>query len=457
MDEYDVASLTSQLEALGSHPDKAKINAITMLAEDYADDSVGANDFFAIIRGRMLSVNTSNLFKLPLVYLVDSILNNAKGEFISIIEETITSIFLSVYTKIDDLSKKKFARLLTFWKKNKMFSADKINAMEGICAGDSFNLESLSKDDLCDLRAMLESMEEDVSLEDLVAKNPDFVKQMFDNLAVFREEREKHEEAAAQEMSFWEGGLHDIDLSEANSIMKKLEDLLLTQVRGGEGEGDSLLVAAAGTKKYLHTLVTSFKNKAHEEMITSVDASTKVDPADFTSQMLGHNTKKNDNVIFALYGALPFLSRVDGRRFNSQILLKEHIDDYLTKVDELTSTFNSFGWFQSEEEWITKAEGGSKVDEEANKDGDNDEEENSGRKDMVEADEMRDKCMICGKKFVNVYDDDECVYFSQDCREVVVEEDNGMETDEVLVHASCCKKLGLEIGEALPRTQVFTE
>ena len=82
----------------------------------------------------------------------------------------------SVYTKIDDLSKKKFARLLTFWKKNKMFSADKINAMEGICAGDSFNLESLSKDDLCDLRAMLESMEEDVSLEDLVAKNPDFVK-----------------------------------------------------------------------------------------------------------------------------------------------------------------------------------------------------------------------------------------------------------------------------------------
>jgi len=88
--------------------------------------------------------------------------------------------------------------------------------------------------------------------------------------------------------------------------------------------------------------------------------------------------------------------------------------------------------------------------------GDNAAEEDD-KKDVVEADEMRDKCMICGKKFVNVYDDDECMYFSQDARELVVEEDNGMETDEVLVHASCCKKLGLEEGAPLPRKQVFLE
>ena len=35
--------------------------------------------------------------------------------------------------------------------------------------------------------------------------------------------------------------------------------------------------------------------------------------------------------------------------------------------------------------------------------------------------------------------------------------DNGMETEEVLVHASCCKKLGMEVGESLPRKQVYTE
>ncbi|GMH53399.1 hypothetical protein TrRE_jg8759, partial [Triparma retinervis] len=118
MEDDDLTALTSQLSELGSHPDKALINAITMLAEDYADDSLGANEFYDIIRTRMVSASTSDIFKLPLVYLVDSILNNAKGEFISVVGETITSVFFSVYSKIDDNSKKKFARLLSIWKKN---------------------------------------------------------------------------------------------------------------------------------------------------------------------------------------------------------------------------------------------------------------------------------------------------------------------------------------------------
>ncbi|GMI42170.1 hypothetical protein TrCOL_g12921 [Triparma columacea] len=456
MEDDDVTALTSQLSELGSHPDKAMINAITMLAEDYADDSVGANEFYAIIQARMVSDETSALFKLPLVYLVDSMLNNAKGEFITVVGETITTVFLSVYSKIDDQSKKKLARLLTIWKKNSMFPLNKIAIMEGIASPDAptFNLDSLSKADLLDLRAMLHSMGEDVSLEELVEKNPEFVKQLFDNLAVFREERDKAE--VAQEMTFWERDeVRDVNLTEANAVMKKLEDLLLGQVRGGEGEGDPLLLAAAGTKKYLHTLVTSFKNKPHEELINSTNASANVvDPADFTSEALSHSNK-NDNVIFTLYGALPFSSKVDGGRFNSQILLREHLNT-VSKVDELTSTFNSFGWFWGENDWMNVTDDDANVEMEEKKE-DDDADEEAGRKDTVEADEMRDKCMICGKKFVNVYDDDECVYFSQDCREVVIEEDNGMETEEVLVHASCCKKLGMEVGESLPRKQVYTE
>ena len=173
------------------------INAITMLAEDYADDSVGANEFYAIIQARMVSDETSALFKLPLVYLVDSMLNNARGEFITVVGETITTVFLSVYSKIDDQSKKKLARLLTIWKKNRcvthiaslpsppplsnplykhmpssMFPLNKIAIMEGIASPDAptFNLDSLSKADLLDLRAMLHSMGEDVSLEEVRVK-----------------------------------------------------------------------------------------------------------------------------------------------------------------------------------------------------------------------------------------------------------------------------------------------
>ena len=257
---------------------------------------------------------------------------------------------------------------------------------------------------------MLTSMGEDVSLEDLIKKDPELVKNMYNNLSVFREERDKHEaESAVEPQTFWERPeAQDVNLLEASGIMKKLEDILLERVRNGEGEGGEaergakrrakrrplslnagtagisvqdtpplslpyynphpspfssqpflflrfasltaapLLLAAAGTKKYLQTLVTSFKNKPHEDVFSSANTTSNVDPADFTSEMLGHNTKQNDNLVFTLYGALPFDSKVDGRRFNSQVLLKEHLEA-LSKVDELTICMNALGWFQGEE------------------------------------------------------------------------------------------------------------
>ena len=74
------------------------------------------------------------------------------------------------------------------------------------------------------------------SYTQLVETNPEFAKQLFDNLAVFREERDKAE--VALETTFWEREeVRDVNLAEANSVMKKLEDLLLEKVRGGEGEG----------------------------------------------------------------------------------------------------------------------------------------------------------------------------------------------------------------------------
>ncbi|GMH60580.1 hypothetical protein TrRE_jg12719, partial [Triparma retinervis] len=161
---------------------------------------------------------------------------------------------------------------------------------------------------------------------------------------------------------------------------------------------DPLLLAAAGTKKYLHTLVTSFKNKPHEDLINSTNASTNVvDPADFTSEALSQNSKKNDNVIFTLYGALPFSSKEDGSRFNSQLLLRNHLNT-ISKIDDLTSTFNSFGWFQGENDWMNVTDVDANEAEEKKEE--EDAEEDDGRKDTVEADEMRDKCMICGKKEV---------------------------------------------------------
>jgi hypothetical protein len=58
--------------------DKVQINSLTMVAEDYSETRKGAKAIYNIIRERLLSATVAREKLLPLVYLVDSIIKNAK-------------------------------------------------------------------------------------------------------------------------------------------------------------------------------------------------------------------------------------------------------------------------------------------------------------------------------------------------------------------------------------------
>ncbi|GMI25277.1 hypothetical protein TeGR_g12720 [Tetraparma gracilis] len=108
-------------------------------------------------------------------------------------------------------------------------------------------------------------------------------------------------------------------------------------------------------------------------------------------------------------------------------------------------------WFVDEKTWIAGLEslrikegGGEGGGEEAGPD-----------PDVQPADEAFPSCGVCGKNFESAYSEDTGGFVYTNCRAVVVEEDNGMETDPVLVHGTCCEKLGIERGDVILRQQLI--
>jgi pre-mRNA cleavage complex 2 protein Pcf11 len=56
--------------------DKVKINSLSMVAEDHADSLQSAAAIYNVIREPLISPSVHSDRKLPLVYVIDSILKN---------------------------------------------------------------------------------------------------------------------------------------------------------------------------------------------------------------------------------------------------------------------------------------------------------------------------------------------------------------------------------------------
>eukprot|EP00957_Ditylum_brightwellii_P109867 8379989-Ditylum_brightwellii.AAC.1 len=57
-----------------------------MVAEDYKSSTSSSFKIYKVVRTHLLKKNSSPARKLPLVYVVDSILKNAKGQFVTLME-----------------------------------------------------------------------------------------------------------------------------------------------------------------------------------------------------------------------------------------------------------------------------------------------------------------------------------------------------------------------------------
>jgi len=132
IDDEELEEYKEMVDDLGTFPDKVKINSLSMVAEDHAESSTNAAAIYKIIRESLISTSVHCDKKLPLVYLVDSILKNVKGRFIPIIENDAANWFPVVYNALPDEKRAKLQKVWNLWNKGRsagVFAKDKWEEM----------------------------------------------------------------------------------------------------------------------------------------------------------------------------------------------------------------------------------------------------------------------------------------------------------------------------------------
>ena len=103
-----------------------------MVAEDFAASSKMAKALYETIRTPLISRSVPKENKLPLVYVVDSLLKNVRGNFIPIIEADAKTWMPVVFEQMSEEHQAKLRKVWNTWRDCKLFSEKNWEDM-GIC------------------------------------------------------------------------------------------------------------------------------------------------------------------------------------------------------------------------------------------------------------------------------------------------------------------------------------
>ncbi|XP_044225973.1 pre-mRNA cleavage complex 2 protein Pcf11 isoform X1 [Thunnus albacares] len=112
----------SSLEDL-TYNSKPHINMLTILAEENLDF---AKDIVAIIEAQISKAPSAE--KLPVLYLVDSIVKNVGGEYLAVFAKNLITSFLCVFEKVDENTRKSLFKLRSTW--DEVFPLKKLYALD---------------------------------------------------------------------------------------------------------------------------------------------------------------------------------------------------------------------------------------------------------------------------------------------------------------------------------------
>ena len=112
--------------------DKLKINSLSMVAEDFSASAKMAKALYETIRTPLLSPSVPKENKLPLVYVIDSLLKNVRGKFIPIIEADAKTWMPVVFEQMSDEHRAKLRRVWDTWRVSRLFSEQNWEDM-GVC------------------------------------------------------------------------------------------------------------------------------------------------------------------------------------------------------------------------------------------------------------------------------------------------------------------------------------
>nr|XP_019968410.1 PREDICTED: pre-mRNA cleavage complex 2 protein Pcf11-like [Paralichthys olivaceus] len=102
---------------------KPHINMLTILAEE---NLTFAKDIVAIIEAQISKAPAAE--KLPVLYLVDSIVKNVGGEYLAVFAKNLITSFICVFEKVDENTRKSLFKLRSTW--DEVFPLKKLYALD---------------------------------------------------------------------------------------------------------------------------------------------------------------------------------------------------------------------------------------------------------------------------------------------------------------------------------------
>ncbi|KAL7557156.1 hypothetical protein ACA910_002436 [Epithemia clementina (nom. ined.)] len=525
IDEEQLQEYSEMVENLGEFPDKVKISSLSMVSEDYSDSMTASKKLYKIIRERIMRSSRERL--LPLVYLIDSILKNAKGHFIKIVENDAENWLPLVFQKLSENQKHKLQKVWKTWGDTNLFEAAKLKVM-GRCFDRSSNssikqtistevagITRTSDGSLIlrkalreEMQNILDDMQSDVnevdkiSLERLAQINPSLLAKVKktaleglesggqQNSQGFGHGRPRNSGSSADDdttslPSFLTETRPPEQIQRAKAwveIASKTQeaapgvvDDLLSQVRTcGETQctrPDAIsmtqyLASASATASLLSATLERIKNELDQKknalLLAAGAASLQagilpimqiqvVDPSQFTNEGV---KKKNDSVISMLYEVgLPFVSSADGRRFRSQLELSKHLDSLFkrSQLEKSIAKTEERGWYELDLVWagLSKQNDMDRLPDDSIGKSKQDDTQFQGdgyspETSTVPADEVRDRCVVCGINFKMFFDNDDGQYKYNNCREIELMNDEIAlnDSEQSLVHVTCWRGLG---------------
>jgi len=413
MDDTQLVEYAEMVEELGTRAEKITVSSLSTIAEDYSASFQGAAAVYECFKRPLVDASVSSDRKIPIIMAIDSILKNAKGQYIPIIEEDAKKWMPPLYDKLaPGKPRETLERVWKIWREVGIFSESSWKEM-GSCFVNNASQHSNFHPDgpknvriniinlvpasgplrrqmqelLDEIQSNVKNELEKVSLERLAEIKPSLlqnIKQEAEKMMMMIRQQSQSTVSAAPEslvpnffietrtqftidrskewMEEWKKpSLKGINVKE---LVKGIQDMVVNIPSSGALYSQqeaiqmtSSLAAAGATVSSLETAIKSLNDQEQASLdegtkstVTAV-YSTGVDPKLFTNEGV---KKKNPSVIAGLYEVgLPFISSADGRRFKNQTELSNHLD-FLFKKNQLEKSMERTeerGWYEDDSIW----------------------------------------------------------------------------------------------------------
>ncbi|OQR84159.1 hypothetical protein ACHHYP_13790 [Achlya hypogyna] len=404
LQQYDEA-----LNKLGAYPAKPIINQLTMVAENLAM----ANHLSAFLTSKLHVVVPA--FKLPILYLMDSILKNVGGPYVALLGAGLPPVFVECVRVVNPTDLKRFVHVLNTWEKARLFPVDELSRMRAAADAatrvaqpsnqpTSFSARPSSTsqaparptgDDM-QLRLLLTNLQNEegihpaqhMSLEDVRLSNPAYYAQLLD----FHKAQQQVAQPVLQPRARSPPRHQPPPQQRARSPRNRPMD----SRSAGYGNPRSSRSAPQNPPPYAQRHTAQAMRHAapmHQQPVHAPRRSPPPGPTPSRTPPMGHqptpqkttaevmlilqklqgmtqplaapslkcsdihvDKRRIDGNIYLLYEGLPYVCAGSGVRFANEKRLSEHMDflfQYNRAQRERTKGGNSRAWYPDEEQWAT--------------------------------------------------------------------------------------------------------